>query len=129
EITVGKRLYRGPAQEVVQKLIEGGVEPPTFSRRNFPPALESIVMRTLEKHPEDRYQSAYDLADDLEAFLRDERMHSGPVRIARYLDLLAIASGGTRRPELISEAEVRAGGDELDFDSQVFEAFAPSEGD
>ncbi len=128
EITVGKRLYRGPAQEVVKKLIDGEVEPPTFARRNFPPALESIVMRTLEKHPEDRYQSAYDLADDLESFLRDERLHSGPVRIARYLDMLALAGGGARRPELISEQEARAGADELDFDSQVFDGFAPSEG-
>jgi len=85
-------------------------------------------MRTLEKHPEDRYQSAYDLADDLESFLRDERLHSGPVRIARYLDMLALAAGGARRPELISEAEARATGEELDFDSQVFDGFAPSEG-
>ncbi|MEO6777519.1 MAG: serine/threonine-protein kinase [Kofleriaceae bacterium] len=128
EITVGKRLYRGAAQDVVHALIDGEVEPPTFARRNFPPALESIVMRTLEKHPEDRYQSAYDLADDLEAFLRDERLHSGPVRIARYLDMLALAAGGARRPELISEAEARATGEELDFDSQVFDGFAPSEG-
>ncbi len=128
EITVGRRLYRGPAHEVVKKLIDGEVEPPTFARRNFPPALESIVMRTLEKHPEDRYQSAYDLADDLESFLRDERLHSGPVRIARYLDMLALAGGGARRPELISEQEARAGGDDLDFDSQVFDGFAPSEG-
>jgi hypothetical protein len=44
--------------------------------------------------------------------------------------MLAIAGGGTRRPELISEAEARgaAGDNELDFDSQVFEGFAPSEG-
>ncbi len=129
EITVGKRLFRGPAQEVVGKLIDATIEPPTFARRNFPPGLESIVMRTLEKHPEDRYQTAYDLADDLESFLRDEKLHSGPVRIARYLDMLAIASGGTRRPELISEAEGRQGNDnELDFDSHVFDGYAPSEG-
>jgi serine/threonine protein kinase len=128
EITVGRRLFRGPAQEVVQRLIDAQIEPPTFARRNFPPALESIVMRALEKHPEDRYQTAYDLADDLESFLRDEKLHSGEVRIARYFDMLAIASGGTRRPELISEAEARAGGDDLDFDSQVFEGYAPTEG-
>jgi serine/threonine protein kinase len=129
EITVGKRLFRGPAQEVVERLSDATVEPPTFARRNFPPALESIVMRTLERHPEDRYQSAYDLADDLESFLRDERLHSGPVRIARYLDMLSLAGGGARRPELISEAEARGeAGEELDFDSQVFDGFAPNEG-
>jgi len=130
EITVGKRLFRGPAQEVVARLVEAQLEPPTFVRRNFPSALEAIVMRSLEKHKEDRYQSAYDLADDLEAFLRDERMHSGPVRIARYLDALTTADGGTRRPELVSEAEERVaqGADELDFDSQVFDGYAPAEG-
>ncbi len=129
EITVGKRLFRGPAQEVVKRLVDAEVPPPTFVRRTFPTALEAIVMRTLEKHPDDRYQSAYDLADDLESFLRDERMHSGPVRIARYLDLLTAAAGGARRPELVSEAEVRAANtDDLDFDSQVFEGYAPVEG-
>jgi serine/threonine protein kinase len=132
EITVGKRLFRGTASEVVAKLQSGQIPPPTFVRRNFPPALEAIVMRTLERHPAERYQSAYDLADDLESFLRDERLHSGPVRIARYLDMLALASGGKRRPELVSEAETspaRAGAkDELDFDSQTFDSFAPREG-
>ena len=129
EITVGKRLFRGPAQEVVKRLATAQVEPPTFARKNYPPGLESIVMRALERHPEDRYQSAYDLADDLETFLRDERLHSGPVRIARYLDILAIASGGSRRPELISELEARReAGEELDFDSQTFDGFAPAEG-
>ncbi|MCX5743911.1 MAG: protein kinase [Proteobacteria bacterium] len=129
EITVGRRLFRGTATEVVQRLTEAQVEPPTFIRRNFPPALEAIVMRALEKHPADRYQSAYDLADDLETFLRDERLHSGPVRIARYLDMLTHKSGGTRRVELVSEAEARAaaGGEELDFD-QFQETFAPTEG-
>ena len=123
-------LFRGRADEVVQKLIRAEVEPPTFFRRTFPPALEAIVMRALEKHPADRYQSAYDLADDLETFLRDERLHSGPVRIARYLDMLTHAAGGQRRPELVSEAEIRRGdgGDELDFDSQVFDGYKPQEG-
>lgn len=127
EITVGKRLFRGNPQDIVPKLIAAEIEPPTFARRNFPPALESIVMRALEKHPDDRYQSAYDLADDLETFLRDERIHSGPVRIARYLDILTHAAGGQRRPELISEGEVKAQGDELDFDSQVFDGYRPNE--
>ena len=83
-------------------------------------------MRALERHPDDRYQSAYDLADDLEGFLRDAAMHSGPVRIARYLDELATAAGGQRRPELISEHEHAADEEDLDFDSEVFGGFQPA---
>jgi tRNA A-37 threonylcarbamoyl transferase component Bud32 len=127
EITVGKRLFRGSAREVITRLIEAKIDPPTFARRKFPTALEAIVMRALEKHPDARYQSAYDLADDLEAFLRDAHMHSGPVRIARYLDALSHAAGGPRRPELISEAEGPGTGPvELDFDRPLFDAFEPA---
>jgi hypothetical protein len=50
------------------------------------------------------------------------------VRIARYLDILTIASGGQRRPELVSELESRDGGEDLDFDQQAFDAFVPAEG-
>jgi hypothetical protein len=126
EITVGRRLFKGPAAEVIHRLVEGRIEPPTFIQRDFPGALEAIVMRCLEKHPADRYQSAYDLADDLEEVLRERGLHSGPVRIARYLDELATAAGGRRRQELISEAEMGAGDEDLDFDSKVFDAFRPA---
>ena len=118
EITVGKRLFRGTPQDVVARLTEGTIEPPTFAKHDFPPALEAIVMRALERHPDNRYQSAYDLADDLEAFQRDAHLSSGPVRIARYLDDLSHAHGGMRRPELVAEANRRAGSgnEELNFD-------------
>jgi len=129
EITVGKRLFKGPAHEVVKRLTEGRIEPPTFVRRDFPGQLESIIMRALEPHPDSRYQSAYDLADDLEDFLRDSKLHSGPVRIARYLDELAEAGGGQRRPELISEDERHKADEELDFDNQMFDGFRPAPDD
>jgi serine/threonine protein kinase len=121
EITVGRRLFKGHAHEVVRRLVAGEIEPPTFARRDFPPALEAIVMRALDRHPDSRYQTAYDLADDLEAFLRDAGLHSGPVRIARYLDDLSAALGGPRRPQLMPEAESRAREHDLDFDSEVFD--------
>lgn len=125
EITVGKRLFKGPAQEVVRRLLEAEIEPPTFVRHKFPGQLESVVMRALELHPGDRYQSAYDLADDLEAFLRDAGLRSGPVRIARYLDDLAHAAGGQRRPELIREMD-QSEDEDLDFDSEVFKGYEAS---
>ena len=105
EITVGRRLFKGPASEVIERLLACDIAPPTFIRHDFPPTLEAIIMRTLERHPSDRYQSAYDLADHLEDYLREANLHTGPVRIARYLDELTMAEGGERRPELISEAE------------------------
>jgi serine/threonine protein kinase len=123
EITVGRRLFKGPAHEVVKRLTEGEIEAPTFVRRDFPPQLEAIIMRTLERHPESRYPSAYDLADELEGFLREARLHSGPVRIARYLDELAEAAGGQRRPELIAEQDLAKIDEDLDFDGKMFDGY------
>ena len=37
-----------------------------------PPALAAIIMRCLEKKPDDRYQRGNDLADALLAFLSDQ---------------------------------------------------------
>jgi len=125
EITVGKRLFRGPADQVVQRVRECKIEPPTFVRQDYPGQLESVVMRALERHPDERYESAYDIADDLFEFLRDAGMKSGALRIARYLDVLNEASGGERRTELIAEAERGAADleDDLDFDRGMFDAF------
>jgi tRNA A-37 threonylcarbamoyl transferase component Bud32 len=123
EIALGRRLFKGPAQEVFQRLARCDVKPPTFVRREFPGMLESIIMRALEPDPGERYASAYDMADDLEEFLRETGLRSGPLRIARYLDELTVAVGGERRPELISEREDRADEEALDFDRGLFEGY------
>jgi tRNA A-37 threonylcarbamoyl transferase component Bud32 len=118
EVSVGRRLFRGPADEVRQLVAKGEIKPPTFVRRDFPVALESIVMRALEKHPADRYQNAYELASDLEGFMRSEGLESGAFRIAQYLDGLAKRAGETQRPELAiaGDAWVDDEGEEaLDF--------------
>ena len=119
ELTVGTRLFRGPADEVKQRILRGRVRPPTFVRHEFPPALEAIVMRVLEPHREDRYPSALALAEDLEAFLRDAKLVSGPTRIARYLDELEGLAGAVRRPDLDDLARAwdeDEGKGDLDFD-------------
>jgi serine/threonine protein kinase len=127
EITLGRRLFKGPASEVFDRLARCDVKPPTFVKREFPGHLEAIVMRALEKEPGDRYASAYDFADALEDYLATAKLRSGPVRIARYLDEIRVASGGARRAELVPEGEQERD-EALDFDRGMFESFtaAPS---
>jgi serine/threonine protein kinase len=122
EIALGRRLFKGPAQEVVKRLARCDVKPPTFVQHDFPGMLESVIMRALEARPADRFASAYDMADELEEFLRERGLRSGPLRIARYLDEVAVAVGGERRPELVSEREEREE-DALDFDRGIFEGY------
>jgi serine/threonine protein kinase len=70
EMITGQMMY---LEEDLHKLLEmarkAEVPPPSKLRRGVPPQLERIVMHALAKVPGERYQSAGDLATDLERFL------------------------------------------------------------
>ncbi|HKA90152.1 MAG TPA: serine/threonine-protein kinase [Haliangiales bacterium] len=119
ELTVGKRLFKGRPEEVIQRIVRGKVKPPTFVRQKFPARLEQIVMRALEPNANDRYASALELATDLEEFLREAGRKSGPLRVAQYVDDLRALETGEKRPELVIAGEAWLdddGEDVLDFD-------------
>jgi serine/threonine protein kinase/tetratricopeptide (TPR) repeat protein len=52
--------------------------PPRLRRRDVPAELETIVLKAMEKNPDDRYATAQELADDLQRFLDD-----APIRARR----------------------------------------------
>ncbi len=66
EMLSGKRPFRGDTNaEVMTAILRE--DPPELATRGIPPGLEQVVRRCLEKRPEDRFQSARDLAFALEA--------------------------------------------------------------
>jgi eukaryotic-like serine/threonine-protein kinase len=68
EMLTGRRAFRGDsAIETMSAILKE--DPPELSEtnRNVPPALERLVRHCLEKTPQQRFQSARDLAYDLEA--------------------------------------------------------------
>lgn len=114
ELTLCQRLFRGPAKEVMRRIVEETIAPPTAIRRDYPTALEQIVMRALEKRPEDRYQSAEDLRHDLEEFLDDSGLRSGNRRMAIYMnELFKPDEAANPQAEAVGEPE------ELDFDRRA----------
>ncbi len=85
EITLGRRLWKGPPEVVMGRILDEKIPPPTYHKRDYPPALELIVLKALEKRPQDRYQSAGDLHRELDDFLAEAGLRSGNRRIATYL--------------------------------------------
>jgi serine/threonine-protein kinase len=115
ELTLCQRLYRGPAEAVMKRIVNDRIAPPTAIVRDYPPALELIVMRALEKRPQDRYQSADQMRADLEEFLDDSGMRSGNRRMALYMNELfgTEEDGQPATPTAASRPE------ELDFERRA----------
>lgn len=75
ELTTSRRLFRGEHDIDTLKLVIGGPIPrPTSIDPKYPPGLERIVLRALDRTVEGRYQTAQELADDLRAYLKGERV-------------------------------------------------------
>jgi serine/threonine protein kinase len=115
EITVGRRLFKGPRQQVVDKICNQPIPPPTLVRPDFPPDLEQIVMRLLEKKPENRYPDGAELQSDLDGFLAEMGWKVDTHHLSRYLAGLFDVSGigievDPEEPEEDDE-------EDLDFDS------------
>ena len=93
ELTLCQRLYRGAPDAVMKRIVSENVAPPTAIRRDYPAALELVVMRALEKRPEDRYQSAEEMRHDLEEFLDESGLRTGNRRLALYMNELFAQEG------------------------------------
>jgi tRNA A-37 threonylcarbamoyl transferase component Bud32 len=68
EMLTGKRAFKGrSAIETMNSILREDPPPLTQTNPGLPPALERVVDHCLEKSPAERFQSARDLAFDLEA--------------------------------------------------------------
>ena len=110
EITLAHRLWRGPAEEVKRRIVSETIPRPSAIQRDYLPALEQIVMRALEKRPDDRYQSAEEMRQDLEEVAAAVGFRSGAHRLSMYLRELfplraSRSSGGVVQPRLPGDAD------------------------
>src|SRR5207248_5103172 len=63
EMLSGKRAFEGnTAADVMSAILKEAPPDLTDSSPGIPPGLERLVRHCLEKNPEDRFQSAHDLA-------------------------------------------------------------------
>jgi hypothetical protein len=129
EITLGRRLWRGTREAAMKRIVEERPKPPTFVRRDYPAELELIVLRALEKKPEDRYQSAVELHRELQGFLARSNAHlRSHFHMADYVgkifsaeaEVLISDAGRRRAQDFADNAEgTDAEPAELDFDAEL----------
>lgn len=79
ELLTGKPPFRGKGQlDTLRQVIADQPIPPCRWRRKLSAPLQAIVMKCLEKNPDDRYAAAGALAADLQRFLGGEPIHAWP---------------------------------------------------
>lgn len=120
ELTTGRRLFRGETDvETLRLVISGQVPRPTSIDPKYPQKLERIVLRALDRDPDQRYQTAQEIEEDLRRFLKSERVVVPQSGIAGLLKrvvgerieqrrkavrsaLKALSTGGAMGAELLS---------------------------
>jgi hypothetical protein len=109
EMISGQRAFRGDSPvEALNAILKEDPAEISASNRNFPPALERLIRRCLEKSPEERFQSARDLAFALDALSGHSGSSATPAALVAPIDqrkhwllpaaalaLFAVVAGGS----------------------------------
>ncbi|MBI3468913.1 MAG: protein kinase [Planctomycetes bacterium] len=63
-------------ERLIKQIAHDDPRPPRRLNRQIPCELETILLKTLEKDPDRRYQTGRELADDLRRYLEDRPIHA-----------------------------------------------------
>lgn len=89
EMITMERPFRAPnVLGTVHKLLGSEPAPPRQLRPDCPPELERIVVKALQKDVRERYQTAFEMQEELEMAARDFQLLSLPGGLGRYLEHL-----------------------------------------
>jgi eukaryotic-like serine/threonine-protein kinase len=102
EMTMGEQLFKGrDAAHTLELVKRGRIPRPTLLNPSYPRKLEPIVLKSLERDPEQRFQSAEEFEYELSTYLTEEHaVVSHPV-VAKLLWQL-LGSRIEKRREVIS---------------------------
>ncbi len=80
-----RRLFRGESEiDTLRRLLDQPIEPPS-KYADVPPDLEAIVLRALQRSPEDRFGSAAEMRDALETWLSEHAPAVGHRALRRFM--------------------------------------------
>ncbi len=78
-LVTGSPPFDGPtAQSVLKQLLNDDPVRPRRRRRDLPTDVEAVVLQAMARDPRQRYGSPLEMAEDLERFLRGDRVQARP---------------------------------------------------
>jgi serine/threonine protein kinase len=89
ELSTVRRLFKGNNDFLTMSaIVQGNIPKPSSYRPDIPPELEGIILKALSIDPEDRYQSADEMRDALEAFAATKGLRTSTGALAGYMKQL-----------------------------------------
>jgi len=87
ELITGRKLFIDHTEMGVLKKVQNGeIIPPSQFKRGIDPELERIILKSLQKDRDKRYQSAAEMITDLETFVRKRFDYiPGPIHLAHFI--------------------------------------------
>ena len=109
EMLTGERLFVGDSDfSVLEKVRKVEVLPPSHFNRKIPDALERIVMKSLAKDVDDRYQHATELGEELRAFMYSTGTPFARKDLAAFMKATFAEDYEKERARITEYAEVKA---------------------
>ncbi|MHC4599457.1 MAG: protein kinase domain-containing protein [Planctomycetota bacterium] len=84
-ITLARPYHGEDVRSIIRNVIETEPLPPRRIDPKIPKDLETICLKAMEKPPQKRYESAGDMADDLDRFIQGEPIKARPISMAARL--------------------------------------------
>jgi serine/threonine protein kinase len=86
EMTTGEQLFKGRDPAHTLELVRHGTIPrPSHLNPRYPERLEAVVMRALDRNPEQRFQTAQEFEQELTSYLYEERVLVSHAAVAQLL--------------------------------------------
>ncbi len=86
EMATGLRLFNLDSELMILKEItEGSVMPPREVNKAIPAELEAIIIRALERHTGNRFQTAAEMHIALEEFSKERQMASSSIQLGNFM--------------------------------------------
>ncbi|HVT43153.1 MAG TPA: TonB family protein [Thermoanaerobaculia bacterium] len=99
EMLAGRKLFSGENElSILDEVREARVVAPSSINDEVPPSVDAIVLKALEKEPDNRYQSAGEMARDLDAVLYGFRPTPTSADLAIYMHRLYSAEAAHFAP-------------------------------
>lgn len=98
EMVTGQPLFKAENDYAAMCKVVRDEVPPPSAMRTIPPALETTILRALARRPEDRFQTADELALALEQIALRERISTSPTNLARWMQALMATAEANPTP-------------------------------